>query len=105
MLGDEEDARTYDVVMNHEEQYSIWLADRVIPAGWVAVGKRGRKAECLQYIDQVWTDMRPLSLRKQMEAMRTETQGSDDEAMADPGWTGSVATPSRSESVSTISQR
>lgn len=56
----------YVVVMNDEEQYSIWRDDNNIPAGWRAVGKRGPKAECLQYIEEVWTDMRPLSLRKRM---------------------------------------
>lgn len=64
---DEEDTRTYIVVINHEEQYSIWFADRQIPLGWRDVGKRGTKAECLAYIEEVWTDMRPLSLRQQME--------------------------------------
>jgi MbtH protein len=63
-----EDARTYTVVINEEEQYSIWLADRPIPAGWRAAGKTGSKADCLQYIELVWTDMRPLSLRKWMDA-------------------------------------
>lgn len=58
-----EDARTYIVLVNHEEQYSIWLADREIPLGWSAVGKPGSKAECLAYVKEVWTDMRPLSLR------------------------------------------
>jgi MbtH protein len=57
----------YTVVRNHEEQYSIWLADREVPAGWEAMGKTGPKDECLAYIDEVWTDMRPLSLRKWME--------------------------------------
>lgn len=65
---DEEDTRTYTVVVNHEEQYSIWFAGREIPLGWREVGKTGTKAECLAYIEEVWTDMRPLSLRKQMEA-------------------------------------
>jgi MbtH protein len=68
MAEDEEDDRTYKVVVNHEEQYSIWFADREPPAGWREVGKEGPKAECLEYINEVWTDMRPLSLRKQMEA-------------------------------------
>ena len=58
--------------MNHEEQYSIWLKGREIPAGWVAVGKNGVKTECLEYVEQVWTDMRPLSLRKHMEAFEAE---------------------------------
>jgi MbtH protein len=49
-----------------KEQYSGWPAYREIPLGWRAVGKEGIKRECLQYIDEVWTDMRPLSLRKRM---------------------------------------
>ena len=56
----------YVVVINDEEQYSIWRDDRNVPAGWRTVGKRGSKGECLQYIEEVWTDMRPLSLRKRM---------------------------------------
>ena len=67
MPDDEEDSRAYKVVVNHEEQYSIWFADRELPAGWREVGKQGPKSECLAYIDQVWTDMRPLSLRRQMD--------------------------------------
>jgi MbtH protein len=65
---DNQDNTKYSVVINHEEQYSIWAADREIPAGWRAVGKSGPKEECLAYIKEVWTDMRPLSLRKKMEA-------------------------------------
>lgn len=57
----------FEVVVNHEEQYSIWPADREIPAGWRKAGKQGNKAECLSYINEVWTDMRPLSLRKKMD--------------------------------------
>ncbi|MGH7281909.1 MAG: MbtH family protein [Polyangiaceae bacterium] len=60
---EDEDTRAYVVVMNDEEQYSIWLADKEIPAGWRAMGKRGPKAECLAHIKEVWTDMRPKSLR------------------------------------------
>ena len=56
----------YLVVVNEEEQYSIWREDKEVPAGWRAVGKRGPKPECLQYIEEVWTDMRPLSLRNRM---------------------------------------
>jgi MbtH protein len=63
-----EDTTTYVVVMNHEEQYSIWPAYKDVPAGWQTAGKQGSKAECLQYIGEVWTDMRPLSLRKAMTA-------------------------------------
>ncbi len=62
-----EDSRIYKVVMNHEEQYSIWPADRENAPGWRDTGKSGTKAECLAYIKEVWTDMRPLSLGKQME--------------------------------------
>lgn len=62
-----EDTTLYKVVVNHEEQYSIWSDHRDIPLGWQAVGKMGCKQECLDYIKEVWTDMRPLSLRKKME--------------------------------------
>lgn len=69
MAWDErEDTTVYRVVINHEEQYSIWPVDREIPLGWRDAGKSGPKADCLAYIKEVWTDMRPLSLRKQMEA-------------------------------------
>ncbi|MCB1054123.1 MAG: MbtH family protein [Acidobacteria bacterium] len=68
MSWDEEDDKTtYMVVINHEEQYSIWPEDRELPLGWNDVGKHGNKQECLDYIEEVWTDMRPLSLRKKME--------------------------------------
>jgi MbtH protein len=63
---EDEDDRDYVVVVNHEEQYSIWFADRELPKGWRAAGKTGRKKDCLAHIEQVWTDMRPLSLRKWM---------------------------------------
>lgn len=53
----------YAVVTNPEEQYSIWPLGRELPAGWQEAGKRGTKEECLAHIDDVWTDMRPLSLR------------------------------------------
>jgi MbtH protein len=66
--SDWEDSTDYDVVLNDEEQYSIWPVYREIPAGWRAVPMRGSKADCLAYIEKVWTDMRPLSLRRQMEA-------------------------------------
>lgn len=66
---DREDTTIYKVVMNHEEQYSIWPDYKENPLGWRDVGKSGPKAECLAYIKEVWTDMRPLSLRKKMEEM------------------------------------
>ncbi len=64
---EEEGKNVYNVVTNHEEQYSIWPSDNENPLGWKSVGKSGLKAECLAYIKEVWTDMRPLSLRKHME--------------------------------------
>ncbi len=64
---EQEDRTIYKVVVNHEAQYSIWPAEREIPLGWREAGRSGLKAECLAYIKEVWTDMRPLSLRKQME--------------------------------------
>ncbi len=67
-MQEERNEIQYKVVVNHEEQYSIWFAEREAPLGWNEVGKRGSKEECLAYIKTVWTDMRPLSLRKKMEA-------------------------------------
>lgn len=66
---DTEDTTIYKVVVNHEEQYSIWPAHRENPLGWRDGGKEGPKAECLGFIKEVWTDMRPLSLRRKMEEM------------------------------------
>jgi MbtH protein len=71
MSSDEDDVTTYCVVVNHEEQYSIWPVDREMAPGWRDEGTRGSKAECLAHIKEVWTDMRPLSLRKRMEASRS----------------------------------
>lgn len=65
---DADDDTVYMVVVNHEQQYSIWPAHRELPAGWDAEGKQGTKQECLEHIEQVWTDMRPRSLREWMEA-------------------------------------
>ena len=63
-----ENEMIYKVVVNHEEQYSIWPADQENPHGWQDAGKSGTKEECLAYIQEVWTDMRPLSLRRRMAA-------------------------------------
>ncbi|MEV6602027.1 AMP-binding protein [Actinoplanes sp. NPDC051346] len=51
------------VVRNDEDQYSIWAADRPLPAGWTAVGEPADRAACLEYIDKAWTDLRPRSVR------------------------------------------
>jgi MbtH protein len=61
-----ERAVVHKVVVNHEGQYSLWFADRENPPGWTDAGKQGSKDECLAYVEEVWTDMRPLSLRTRM---------------------------------------
>lgn len=66
MAFDREDAH-YKVLINQQEQYSLWPDYKALPAGWSEAGKQGNKAECLAYIEQVWTDMRPLSLRQKMD--------------------------------------
>ncbi len=66
MNADSQDERTYVVLVNDEDQYSLWLKGKVIPPGWRAVGKEGTQADCSAYVDEVWTDMRPLSLRRKM---------------------------------------
>ena len=74
--GDDEDGTIYKVVVNSEEQYSIWPADRENALGWSDAGKQGTKEECLAYIEEVWTDMRPRSLREKMEeAARNKEPG------------------------------
>ncbi len=71
-MSDREDTTIYDVVVNDEEQYSIWPAHKELPAGWRKAGKTGLKQECLDYVNEVWTDMRPKSLRDRMDAPATE---------------------------------
>jgi MbtH protein len=73
MAWDDENT-IFNVVINHEEQYSIWPVDREVPLGWKTVGKEGSKQACLDYIEEVWTDMRPLSLRKKMEEMEQQAK-------------------------------
>jgi MbtH protein len=63
----DDEKTVFDVVVNHEEQYSIWPDFKELPLGWKKVGKRGNKAECLAYISEVWTDIRPLSLRLHLQ--------------------------------------
>lgn len=67
-IHDDEDTRLYAVVVNDEQQYSIWLKHKPLPPGWREVGKEGQKSECWEYIDEIWTDMRPLSLRMKMDS-------------------------------------
>ena len=61
----------YEVVVNEEQQYSIWPLGKTRPLGWESAGMSGSKEACLKYISETWTDMRPLSLRKQMESINT----------------------------------
>jgi uncharacterized protein YbdZ (MbtH family) len=81
---DLEDDSRYEVVVNHEEQYSIWPEGREIPLGWRAAGKVGTRAECLAYIEHVWTDMRPLSLREAMKRLAESPEASEDAAPHSP---------------------
>jgi MbtH protein len=76
----QEDNTIYKVVVNHEQQYSVWPAHRENPLGWSDAGKSGSKEECLAYIKEVWADMRPLDLRQKMEedARNTQTNSNAD---------------------------
>lgn len=69
MSDEREDTTIYMAVVNDEEQYSIWPADRELPLGWRPAGKEGLKAEVLAWIEEVWTDMRPQSLRDKMRGL------------------------------------
>ena len=73
----EDENGEYLVVVNHEGQYSLWRPFKAIPEGWSAVGPRGSRAECLAYIEQHWTDMRPKSL---VEFMRRNAPPASDPA-------------------------
>jgi len=73
-MGFDSEDTVFHVVVNGEGQYSIWPEYMTIPNGWTQAGKTGKKQECLTYIGEVWTDMRPLSLRKHMEAHQQQQQ-------------------------------
>lgn len=66
-MTNETDELSYSVVLNHEEQYSIWPAERPVPAGWRAEGTTGSREECLAHVERVWVDMRPASLRRHLD--------------------------------------
>jgi MbtH protein len=66
-MDEKEDNTIYKVVVNHQEQYSIGPVEKPIPLGWKDTGKEGLKVDCLAYIEDIWTDMRPLSLRKKWQ--------------------------------------
>lgn len=66
-VSEQEDTMLYKAVVNDEEQYSIWPLDRANPPGWRDAGRSGTKSDCLGFIKEVWTDMRPASLRRAMD--------------------------------------
>ena len=70
-MSEDTQEKAFYVVVNEEEQYSIWPVNKEIPRGWRTDGTQGSKADCVAYIDTIWTDMRPLSLRKQMDDSKT----------------------------------
>jgi MbtH protein len=87
MMSNDDDTTVFKVVVNHEEQYSIWPAARENPIGWRDEGTQGLKAVCLAHIKEIWTDMRPLSLRRKMDqdakapsgaGLPNQAQGSDE---------------------------
>ncbi len=82
-MREDEDRTIYKVVVNHEEQYSIWPADRENALGWNDAGKSGTREECLDYIREGWTDMRPHSLRESTEELSDEQQN-------EPGYRGDL---------------
>jgi MbtH protein len=86
----ENESAVFKVLVNHEEQYSLWPADLSVPGGWKETGQKGSKAECDEYVNRVWTDMRPKSLREAMDGMAGDTR-SDEEASASPGVTAATA--------------
>jgi MbtH protein len=95
-MDKEEDTREYQVLVNTEEQYSLWLAGQAIPNGWRQVGPKGQKQVCLDYVKEVWTDMRPLSVRKAMEKYQAEqaARKAAEAAGGAPGGEGGESAPS-----------
>jgi len=75
---EQEDTTIYKVVVNHEEQYSIWPEYREIPPGWKEAGKTGTKQECLVFIERIWQDTRPMTLRR-MQEIKQQLQQSQEE--------------------------
>jgi MbtH protein len=74
-MEEPEETRRYKVVVNDEEQYSIWPADWDNALGWADAGFSGTKAECLQHVETVWQDMRPRSVRERLNALADRTTG------------------------------
>ena len=74
MLRPEEQTPTFKVVVNHEEQYSLYPAERRVPIGWRAVGKVAEEEECLRYIEEIWINNRPPDVRERVQALREEVE-------------------------------
>jgi MbtH protein len=72
-MDSEEDRLGFKVVVNHEEQYSLWPSERALPLGWVDAGYSGTKEECLAHIEQVWQDMRPRSVRERIASAQNSS--------------------------------
>jgi MbtH protein len=66
MADEQDDKRAYIVLTNAEGQYSLWLKEKSVPAGWQYADKEGSKSDCVAHVDSIWTDMRPISLRQKM---------------------------------------
>jgi MbtH protein len=71
-MPDDQDESIYVAIINDEEQYSIWPANRALPPGWRETGKSGTRHEVLDYIKAVWTDMRPQSVRDKIDMKRLD---------------------------------
>ncbi len=74
-MDEKDEGMTFRVVVNHEDQYSVWSADRANAPGWRDAGKTGDNVDCLEYVKDVWTDMRPLSLRRKMAEASAQESG------------------------------
>ena len=74
-MFEDDDSSIYIVLINDEEQYSLWPKYKAVPNGWRVTGQEGSKAECCRYVDEVWTDMRPASLRRKMAESAGDSTG------------------------------
>jgi MbtH protein len=63
----DDEAGTFLVVVNDEDQHSLWPAFADVPAGWRKVFGEASRAECLAYVEEHWTDIRPKSLREAVD--------------------------------------
>lgn len=68
-MNDDRCERVFIVLVNEEEQYSLWPKDKIVPEGWYSIGKEGSEDECRCHVDQVWMDMRPLSVRQRVPSL------------------------------------